>query len=179
MACFSVLFLQAAFKGVYFRRKLDALEASFVFNLGVLSVVSCLIQYKNSPNYRNWTLIAISVSMSVALLELLGILIYRCYVSFKGSAAQRLCRTSRSQILISNHRTPRHLGYRSLETSARRRHPTSGCISQTEVTVSSEASSLESDIGSSDTRLKTPPYILPSPQERPAATANFHFYITH
>ena len=160
-SCFLVLFLQSAFRGVYFRRRLDALEASFVFNLGVLSISSCLIH--NSPDQYKWTLLVFSLSVSVAVLELLGILAYRSCNSFKGSAAHRLCRAllakSTRQYVPINHtpRVPHDVSSsRSYGSLRRSRQPTSAYISQTEVVLSSDESSQESyDEGQ---RLKIPPY---------------------
>lgn len=84
VACLVVLFLQCIFHGVYTRRELDALEASYTLNLGVLSAVSLLVSVRNR-------IVTSSVFVSIALLEFGCILIYKCYILTRRFSCVKVC----------------------------------------------------------------------------------------
>ena len=130
---FFILFLQSSFQGVYENWKLDALEASFFFNLGILSISSCFIQSMHEKNKAVFSILISSLSISIALLEFFSIVLYHCYVAVQKSLilktwwASLTEPASRQEIEL-----PRRLLFTDNDTMTGSGHST---ISQTEIVV--------------------------------------------
>lgn len=91
IACCVIIVFGWTFGGVYKKWQLDILEASFIFNIGALSIIRCYIEGLDVRKQQRYSFIAFGASTGVALLTFFSVIVYHVYAYTRARHALKAC----------------------------------------------------------------------------------------